>query len=295
MEDRIDIPEFDTIWNYNNPLQTEIKFREILPNIKGSGNRSHYLQLLTQIARAEGLQSRFDDAHHTLNEVEKLLNQDLHTAGIRCILERGRLFNSSGQKDRAREYFLKAWELGNEYGEDFYAVDAAHMMAIIEIPEEAIKWNEMALELAERSDNPRAKKWLGSLYNNMGWAYHDMNDFEKAYEYFKKAEEWHAERNSGEGYRIAKWTVGRVLRSLGKTGEALEKQKALLKEIEEKGVAQDGYVYEEIAECSLVLGNKDEAKKHFGLAYEHLSKDRWLSANEKERLSRLKRLSENIE
>ena len=46
------LPDFDTLWDYSNPTQTEVKFREILPQFPEGNER---LELLTQIARAQGL------------------------------------------------------------------------------------------------------------------------------------------------------------------------------------------------------------------------------------------------
>ena len=79
---------------------------------------------------------------------------------------------------------------------------------------------------------------------------------------------------------------------MGRIKDALEAQMNLEKEVEEKGLDQDGYIYEEIGECLLELDRADEAKEYFGLAYGLLSIDEWLKANEPERLQRLKNLSE---
>lgn len=289
-ETQNNILNFDKLWNYNKPDETEFKFSEILLKVKDSGDKSMYLQLLTQIARTQGLQMKFDKAHKTLDEVEKSLTDDLKVAEIRYLLERGRVYNSSNQKEKARNYFLKAYNKSLELREDFYAIDAAHMMGIVEAPDEALEWNEKALSLAEKSDDPRAKKWCGSLYNNMGWTYHDIKKYDKALNLFEKNVEWHTERKSEEELRIAKWCVAKTLRSMNKVEEALHAQNNLLKEIEENGIEGDGYVYEELAECNYLLGNKEEAKKYFALAYELLSKDIWLAENEKDRLERMKSL-----
>jgi hypothetical protein len=54
------LPDFDSLWDYSNPDQTEIKFREILLQIPE--NDPVHLELLTQIARTQGLQRKFDEA-----------------------------------------------------------------------------------------------------------------------------------------------------------------------------------------------------------------------------------------
>ena len=98
-----DLPDFDRLWNYNDPPETEQRFRELLPPARASGNTSYLVELLTQIARTEALQRRFDDAHRTHDEAEALLPEAGDRARIRHLLERGRVFNSSKRRDEARE------------------------------------------------------------------------------------------------------------------------------------------------------------------------------------------------
>jgi len=284
--------DFDSLWDYNNPAETEKKFREFLPKAEKSHDTSYYAQLLTQIARTQGLQMKFDEAHKTLDVAEKLIDDNMILVKVRYLLERGRTYNSSKVYDKARELFLEAYTLAESLRLDFYAVDAAHMMGIVEKGDESLKWNEIAMTYAETCDEKRAKNWLGSLYNNTGWTYSDMGEFEKALELFKKNVIWHEERNSGIELIIAKWCVARTLRSLGKVEEAYQAQIELNKETEDKKLEQDGYNYEEIGECLLLLNRGDESKPYFKKAYEMLSKDIWLQANEAERLERLKKLGE---
>jgi hypothetical protein len=163
-----DLPDFDALWNYDDPAATEARFRELLPRAQHGGNRSYHAQLLTQIARAQGLQRKFIDAHATLDTAQALLAPELSVARIRHQLERGRVFNSSQQAEQARPLFQAAWEHAQAEQQDFYAIDAAHMLAIVAPAEQQLAWNLRALALAEQSSQPRARTWLGSLYNNRG-------------------------------------------------------------------------------------------------------------------------------
>ena len=286
------LPDFDDLWDYDNPAVTERKFRELLAQTRASGNISYLAQLLTQIARTQGLQRRFEDAHRTLDEADRLLTGQDARPRIRYFLERGRVFNSSGNPGESRPLFLRAWELAKASSEDFYAVDVAHMMAIIEPPEHQLEWNFKALELAESSSDPRARRWKGSLYNNLGWNYFDAMQYEKALEIFHKALRWREEQQSLKEIRIAKWCVAKTLRMLGRVEEALEMQKVLLDEYE-RIREKSGYVYEELGECLLAVGRRDEARRFFSQAYNELSKDEWLVANEPDRLKRLDELGKS--
>lgn len=291
-EETKQLSDFDAMWDYSNPKQTEIKFRELIAKAKESGDVSYYAQLLTQIARTQGIQSKFDDAHKTLDAVEAMLTDELVVARIRYLLERGRAFNSSNYKEKAKPFFLEAWELALAKSEDYYAVDAAHMMGIVEPPEKQLEWSLKALELTEKTTNKRAKGWLGPLYNNIGWTYHDLKKYDRALELFEKGLKWREEINDEKGVRIQRWNVARTYRSLGRIEEALEIQIALEKEIEEKGTDPDGFVFEELGECLLLKGKKEEAKDYFKRAYNLLSKLDWLTSSEPERLERMKKLGE---
>ena len=284
-----ELPNFDDLWDYNKPDETETKFRALLPLAEQSKDRSYLVQLLTQIARTEGLQRKFADAHQTLDRALTLLADEMTQARVRYLLERGRVFNSSKHPDQARPLFLDAWEQGSAAQEDFHAIDAAHMMAIVEMPEQQLAWNLKGLALTEQTTDARAKQWLGALNNNIGWTYHDAGDYAQALAYFQKALAVRQAEGDRREIRIARWVVARAQRSLGQTETALTTQRELLQEIEQSGDS-DGYINEELGECLLALGQASEAKAYFARAYHELSQNLWLPENEPARLQRLKEL-----
>ena len=283
------LPDFDAWWDYDHPDVTEQRFREVLPLAEQAGDRGYLVELLTQIARTEGLQRRFAEAHATLDRAEGLLSDDLHRARVRYLLERGRVLNSSKHADEARPLFLEAWELGRAAGEDYHAIDAAHMVAIVESGEQSTAWNLKALALAEQTRDARAKTWLGTLYNNMGWTAHDQGEYEEALRLFEQALAAREVEGDVELIKAGRWCVARALRSLGRVEEALGMQEALLREYAGVGKT-DGFVYEELGECLHVLKREEEARPFFAQAYAELAKDVWLVANETGRLERLKEL-----
>ncbi len=285
------LPDFDALWDYDQPATTEAAFRALLPQAEASGDQSYYIELLTQLARTQGLQRDFAAAHETLDQALALLTDDLKRARVRYLLERGRVFNSSGKREEARPLFLAAWEEGQAAHEDFHTVDAAHMLAIVAPPDEQLGWNLKALALVEQTSDTRAHKWGGSLYNNIGWSYHDQGQYEQALETFQKALEWQKARGDIRQILIAKWCIARALRSLGRLDEALAMQQALLEDWKPLG-GSAGYPEEEAGECLLALGRAEEARPYFAQAYAKLSQDPWLVAEEPARLARLKQLSE---
>lgn len=218
--------------------------------------------------------------------------QAMPVADIRYLLERGRTFNSAGEKDRAIPLFEEAYKKSVACGEEFHAIDAAHMLGIAVGPQGQLHWNMKAMELAEKTTDTRAIKWLGSLYNNIGWMYHDQKDYDSALTFFERLLAWRTDQKDERGIFIAKWTIGRTYRSLQRIDEALARQQDLWSEIQRKGLDPSGYVFEELAECLLIKDRASEAREYFGKAYEILSKDGWLKANEGGRIQRLRDLSE---
>lgn len=292
MTQKTPLPDFDAWWDYQNPDATEEKFQELLKKPEVSENKSYHCQLLTQIARTKGLQRKFEQSHQTLDQAQQLIDDTHSVEQVRYLLERGRAFRSSGDPDAARPLFHHAWELGNRLNEDFYAIDAAHMMAFVEPPEKELEWNLKALDQVEKTKDEKAKKWAGSLYNNIGWTYHDAGEYEKALALFEKALDYQEQQNNIHRIHIAKWCLARALRSLDRIKESLKIQQVLLKDIESETVPDNGYVHEELGECLWLLDRKDEARPYFALAYKTMSQDEWMVENESERLERLRQLSE---
>ena len=285
------LPDFNAMWDYDNPAATEAGFTALIPRARESGDAGYYAELLTQIARSQGLQRKFDEAHATLDSAYAAVPNESSVAMVRYLLERGRVHNSSGEPGPAREYFLEAVDLAESISADVYTVDALHMLGIVDPPEDQMAWNLRALEVAENSRDERARKWRGSLYNNIGWTYHMLGEYENALGMFEKSLAFREEMDDSAGVLIAKWTIARANRSLGRVEEALEMQMDLERNVEEYGLPPDGYVYEEIAECLLLLGREEESKKYFGLAYDILSEDQYMAADEPERLERIQDLS----
>lgn len=269
--------QIDALWDFSNPAASHKKFEAALTKSPESAN-----ELRTQICRSLGLQRKFDEGWAVLAKIPA--NHD-PIVEVRIQLESGRLKNSSGEKQAARPYFDKAFELAVEGKFDFYAVDAAHMLGIVTTGNESLDWTEKAIQMATASKDDRTQNWNGSLLNNLAWTYHDMGEFDKTLTKFQAALEFRQKQEDADRTRIAKWSVARCLRSLKRYEEALQIQREL-----EKG-PNDGYVWEEIAELLLATNKMHEAKPYFQKAYDALIQDQWLRENEKERLSRMDNLA----
>lgn len=266
----------DALWEYDDPEQSETRFREAIA--LGAGDEAR-----TQVARALGLRRKFDWANAELDQID--LNRASDLLRARVALERGRVLNSSGQPELARPFFEEALKLAEAAGESFYAVDAAHMLGIVCPGDEGLEWNLRAIQMVEDASDKRAKRWLGSLLNNTGWSLHAQGRLDEALALFEKALAFRSLQGDAKTIQIARWCVARCVRSLGRIEESLAMQRDLLR-LDPRG----GYVHEEMGECLYALGKTKEAAVHFRKAHEILSLDPWLTANEPARLTRLKEL-----
>lgn len=285
-----DLPDFDAAWNYSDPVATRSAFEELLAS-NPAAPLDWRTELQTQIARTHSLKREFDEAHARLDALDiPSMTPRVHA---RYLLERGRAFNSAGEKDKARPLFEKAFEEAGKAGADYFTIDAAHMMAIVAaVTQEGETWAAKGLEIARASDDPKARGWAGPITNNLGWDAFDAGTFEEALALFVESEKAFVERDAPERARIARWAQARTLRAIGRLEDALKMQKDILAEHEEAGT-EDGYVFEELAELSDALGDEAAAKTHAADAVRLLGADDWFVENEAERFARLKALAEN--
>ena len=292
-----DLPDIDALWDYSDPDASEARFQAWLTRIEDQAPADHLAQIHSQIARTHSLRADFAAAGRWLAEGEALClaaearGEDVRTARTRLLLERGRCLNSGGDPAGAVPPFLAALAAAEAAGLEHLACDAAHMLGIALPGEEGLAWNRRAIAMAEAAQDPRARRWLGSLYNNSAWSLHDLGRYDEALELFEKSLAFReAQDPAGEAARIARWCRARCLRSLGRLEEALAEQRALLEGGRAaRGAAEDiaadggdansddadgddGFVQEELGELLLALDHPDEARGHFARAYARLGR-----------------------
>ncbi|GAA2975096.1 tetratricopeptide (TPR) repeat protein [Microbacterium terrae] len=169
----------DDLWDYSDPAASEVRLQAAADAATDADQRS---ELLTQVARARGLQGRFDDADAVLDAVEVTTP----AVAARAALERGRVRNSAGAPQTAASYFLAAVDAASVDGLVFLQVDALHMLAIAE-PDQAETWTQQALDALDGVDDPRTLRWRVSLHSNAGWGHLDAGRPQEAISAFEAA------------------------------------------------------------------------------------------------------------
>lgn len=223
----------DSLWDFSDPTASAARFADAAT----TASPTAAAELLTQRARALGLAGDRAAADALLDTVA---DPDAVVA-IRVALERGRLFNSAGERPEAVPLFAEALELATAAGEHFLAIDAAHMLAIAD-DERAGEWTARGIQIVDSATDPRAQRWGIALHNNLGWTHHDAELFDEALAEFEAADAAAQAHGSIEQQQVAQWSIARCLRSLGRRDEALAIQERLL-ELR----PDDEYVHEELA------------------------------------------------
>jgi tetratricopeptide (TPR) repeat protein len=244
------------LWDFSDLDVSEDRFRSQLATETTDAGRA---EVLTQLARVEGLRGDYEKCDALLDEAESLGG-----AEVRVLLERGRRQRSSGQPGAGQEQFERAFELARAKGEDVLAVDAAHMVAIVDDME---SWTTRGVEIAGASNDPGVRYWLGPLYNNVGWSRYDAGDIDGALEAFELALA-SRERDDPrpDALAFARYGVGKALRAAGRAEEAA----AML---EQCVSLEDVDFHEELAEDYAALGRQTDAREQAERALALLPED----------------------
>jgi tetratricopeptide (TPR) repeat protein len=277
----------DALWNFDQPAQSDARFRAEATQHRAWSREA--VETATQLARALSLQRRYTEANKILDTIEPSLARLPARVRVRYLLERGRCENSSGRPKAAFGWFEQALVASAQDdlpGAAYYRVDTLHMLAIAAPPDEQVEWNLKALAAATDAPDERTRRWRASLLNNLGWAMHAHGDYARALAYWQDALAAREAVHDVAGTRIARWTVARGLRSLGRLDEAWAMQRALADELD-AAHAPDGYVFEELAQIAATRGDRAAARAWAAKALALLENDVELRANAPERIARL--------
>jgi len=235
------------LWDFRDPVGSQLRFADAAET---EPEEAHRYSLLTQVARAQGLQGEYEAGHATLDSLGEPAALD-DEPGARALLERGRLHNSAGDPQAAVPLFRLAFDRAQRAGLVGLAADAAHMLAIALPPEQHEEWARRGMAIAEGSDDPLATRMTAALLNNLGWTYADDERWAEALDLFDQAIEVRRQTGDPHALLVARWTRAMALRQLGRYEEALADLRELAAT---KEGASDPYVAEEIAENEKALG-----------------------------------------
>ena len=184
----------DELWDFGDPAGSELRLA--CEAASQAHTDAEQAELLTQQARAIGLQGRFDAGRALLESLGQAADAAVRT---RVKLEAGRLLNSARKAEEAVVEFEDAAALARSGGLLFLEIDALHMLAIADRARSRERVAE-AIDRALAAPDDRTRRWLVSLYNNLGCSYSEAGDLDQALAAFLQAQEW-AERVGTEQQR----------------------------------------------------------------------------------------------
>lgn len=246
------------LWDFDDLDATEARFREQLEHEESQPGRA---EMLTQLARVEGLRGQFEAGERLLEEAESLAGASA-VARARVDLERGRLRRSGGDPESALPLFESAFETALAADELFIALDAAHMAALAAPDDDGFRsWTNRGIELAEGAE-PSARYWLGPLLNNLGWRQYEGGAYEEALTSFLRAlDARERDPENRPGIELGLYCVGKTLRALSRPGEGLPLLERAVASAATEG-RTDPWLHEELAETYTALGRKADAREH---------------------------------
>jgi len=183
---------------------------------------------------------------------------------------RGRFEWNQGQLEKATNTFIEMYHycLAQElYGR---AVDAAHMVAITGSEKDQIEWGLKGIEDAKRFGTER---WLGPLWNNLGWSYEDQGKYSKSLDAYLNAREFHYKYGSERQKLVADWAVGHAQRLAGDLKAAKKTIKPLVKKFKKIDDSEFlGWTYKELGEIAFAKGEYKDAVENLRQAVHLLKK-----------------------
>ena len=200
-------------------------YESVAEDAYAAGDTTTYVEACAMRARSHLVSSRQEEARPWLERAEARADVSEPLAWSRYLGARGRFEWTGGDSARATTTFREMFDYCRERELWSRAADAAHMVALTGDREERFEWAKRGIEMAESGG---LDEWLGPLWNNLGWDYHDEERYDEALEALTKAREHHYRGEAELPKLIADYSVAHVKRMLGRYGEAEAELRAVL-------------------------------------------------------------------
>jgi tetratricopeptide (TPR) repeat protein len=256
----------DSLWDFSDLAASAERFRlAVNDENRPAADR---IELATQLARAFGLLGRFTEADAVLDAALAAVGAPVedHAPAVagdsaavvgtavpaptnerllaRIALERGRLRVNAERPAEGVPFFTLAARHAAAAGSQFLALDALHVLALVDAGHEE-EWAADGLALLETVTDARVRRWGVALHNNLAWHLHDSGRPEEALAHFELAVATADSVGTSDQRFIGRWALGRCLRTLGRTDEARAIQERLAAERPD-----DEFVRTELAELA---------------------------------------------
>lgn len=235
-----------------------------------ANDTSAQIEALSQLSRCRLTQNDFEGAKLWLVRAEKIASDKYPGGWTRFLGVKGRLEWREGQNEAATKTFKEMYAYAKGYDLADRYLDASRMIAITGTPAEQIEWGSLGVKEAEATGH---LDMLPSLCNNLASTYADQKDYERAYELYVKAREYHWRFSGETGKLYADYQIGWVLTMLGRYDEALTWLRPSLAWAERLGNDDvQGQACADMGDIAAAKGDKEDASAMYKRSLGHLKK-----------------------
>lgn len=240
----------------------------LLNGFRDVSGREGLVRKLTIEAIASTRQQQLQRAEHSLDEAEKNCAAETVEACGEVFSARAILDLKRGQSAEARQQFLNGLSFARSHRDPYLQAQAALNLGYIALQadryDEAVDWSRLAYRAASTSGYENTMQIAAG---NLGWAYYQLGDRERALEQFQQAEK-SAERIGNVRYQL-KWlsTAGYIYLD----GEDFERAEGdyrralyLARQIDSKEDVENALI--DLAQVSVLNGQLGEAQRYIDQA-----------------------------
>lgn len=266
----------DELFNSRNYAEATETYLQAVTAAEKEEAEVTLVEALSQAARGYLARGKKVEGRPWLEKAKALASDREPKAWSRYLGVRGRYEWKDEKLEVATATFRQMYDYCLQNELHVRAVDAAHMVAITAGHEEQIVWARKGIEAAEAG---KLDGWLGPLWNNLGWTYDEMGQFQESLEALENAREYHHKVGDEHAKLVADWSVGHAYRKLGELDTALEWLRPVL-EWAEKRYAADrnpdtaewvGHSCNELGEVAIAQGKLEEGLKYLERARDELT------------------------
>jgi tetratricopeptide (TPR) repeat protein len=193
-------------------------YQDLLSQAKSTNDTSFQIEALSQMARCHLTQNRKEEAKSWLAQAEEIASPSFPSGWARFLGVRGRWEWRNDDLKKATTTFKSMFDFSDKHGLADRANDAILMIGITGSDKERVEWSLKGIEVAEKSGSTSS---LGPLWNNLAVTYSELNDYEKTYDAFVKAREYHWRYGNETNKLYADYQIGWVLRMKGDYDRAM--------------------------------------------------------------------------
>ena len=252
------ISQADSLFNSRQYDQARDLYMQAADNAQAAGDNSELIEAYAMIARTYLTVDNKEPGRAWLDKAALYARKGEPLGWSRYLGVRGRFEWKDNQLEKASSTFKEMYQYCSDNKLYERAIDAAHMVAIVGGPEEQVEWRLKGIKEAEAGNVTR---WLGPLWNNLGWTYESTGKYKESVEAYIKAREYHYKYSDEKSKLMADWALGHAYRLNGQVDSAAQWiTPDLLAKFETLGDDEfQGWVFKELGEIAILRSEPDSA------------------------------------